>query len=208
MKVETVSFMGSDEDVVNAARVSFDKSIKKMSDKDKRLIKYLAKHNHWTPFGHCVAKFRVSVPIFVARQWFKHTVGFVYNEVSRRYVDSDPEIYVPNVWRKRPPSNIKQGSSNETMKVNKEVYEHLDTSLRIYKELIDSGVAPELARCILPQGAMTSFIVTGSLAAWARFYKLRSEETAQEEIQTCARNIGNYMNKAFPVSWKALTGEN
>lgn len=225
MKAEYIDHMGDDLRVVNAARVSFDKESKyyQYSDygtpadwdlckDDKRLIAYLASHDHFTPFTHCIVSLRETVPIFVARQRFKHMVGFTYNEVSRRYVDSAPEFYQPTEWRLRPEDGIKQGSSNKTINVNpwdKKEFNPLqhwhDTAKAYYVNLIDKGVAPEMARMVLPQSTYTSYYVTGSLAAWARAYKLRIDPHAQKEIQDLAKQWDEIIRPLFPVSWEALT---
>lgn len=175
-------------------------------------------NSHWTPFSHCFITMRETVPIFVARQRFKHMVGFTYNEVSRRYVDDKPEFYVPDVWRKRPEGGIKQGSSDEIVThlnfigrfddsdliddhYQRVIYHALET----YERMIDSGAAPEQARMVLPQSMLTSYYVSGSLAAWARAYKLRIDAHAQKEIQDLAKQWDKIISPLFPVSWKALT---
>ena len=221
MKVELIDHMGDDLRVVNAARVSFDKESELVGDKDARLIEYLAKHNHFTPFTHCTVTLRETVPIFVARQRFKHTVGFSYNEVSRRYVSDDPEFYHPDEWRLAA-EDKKQGSADETIEVlnltraqrgkvrvtynindykkNVEGY-----CLELYRNMVDNGVCPEQARMVLPQSMYTSYYVTGSLSAWARAYSLRSKPDAQKEIQELASQWDTVIAPLFPVSWKALT---
>jgi len=204
MNVEMVDSMGGDLDVVNAARVSFSKESNELGNNDIKLINYLAKHNHWTPFAHCFVKFRVKVPIFVARQWFKHTVGFAYNEVSRRYVSGNPELFDVNVWRGKPEDNIKQGSSSKVIYVTRETTELMEIMVAHYNTLIKQGIAPEMARMVLPQATMTEYIVSGSLAAWARFYNLRADDHAQHEIRWCAEQIGEKMVKYYPHSWAAL----
>jgi thymidylate synthase (FAD) len=222
MKVDNISHMGSDLTVVNAARVSFDKEsvwglkvsedhtcIKRvLKDGDKRLINYLAKHNHWTPFGHCQVTLRETVPIFVARERFRHTVGFVYNEVSRRYVSDTPEIWRPEVWRSKPEGSIKQGSGDQFDDQNWADDIYLEATVKAkkaYDSLIHAGIAPEQARAVLPQSMYTSYYVTGSLAAWARFYNLRAAPDAQYEIQELAEKVGEIILPLFPVSWGALT---
>lgn len=238
-RVEYVDHMGSDLSVVNAARVSFAKQsdweeseiggfdgtgyiteyILSLSEKDTKLISYLAKHGHWSPFAHNSISFRIKAPIFVARQLVKHQVGLVWNEVSRRYVDDEPEFYFPEVWRGKP-ENAKQGSSGvvETIKwqlspVSGELHEtaigpdveaSLSTSLGLYKTLLFSGVAPEQARMVLPQNTMTEWIWTGSLMAFARVCKQRLDSHAQQETQEVAAFIDGYCRNLFPVSWKAL----
>ena len=222
MKAELINHMGSDLTVVNAARVSFDKESKwsensdELLTKDKKLISYLASHNHWTPFSHAVITLRETVPIFVARQRFKHMVGFTYNEVSRRYVDDTPEFYVPDVWRKRA-ENKKQGSSDE--EVTELLFGNYPETIAVayestisfcqetYASMLEAGVAPEQARMVLPQSMYTSYYVTGSLAAFARAYKLRSEEHSQKEIQLLAEEWNKVIKPLFPVSWEALTND-
>lgn len=207
MEVRLVDDMGGDMTVVNAARVSFDNAdplFHTDTVKAERLINYLAKHNHWTPFAHCFASFIVGVPIFVARQWFKHTVGFAYNEVSRRYVSNSPPLYNATSWRSRPEGNIKQGSSSKIIPMEDKTSRLMLDAVEHYDKLIEQGVAPEMARMVLPQAAMTSFRVTGSLAAWARFYNLRADDHAQHEIRWCAHEIGKEMAELFPMSWSAL----
>ena len=234
MKVELIDHMGSDLSVVNAARVSFDKQSEwanqaevdesyygpdsavqpKLSDKDTKLIRYLAKHNHWTPFGHCFASFRVKAPIFVARQLGKHQVGLVWNEVSRRYVDSEPEFYVPEAWRKRA-DNVKQGSSDEEVSLLVSAYAYgqttktayvtlVDHCKRVYDLLIENDVCPEQARMVLPQSMLTEWVWSGSLAAFARVCKLRLDPHTQWETRQVAELIDAEMRRLFPVSWKAL----
>ena len=179
--IELQDVLGDDLTVVNAARVSFSKQKSELDSSDIRLIKYLAKHNHYTPFAQPQLRFRIRMPIFVARQWYKHTIGLTRNEISRRYVTSEPEFYLPEALRLSA-ENVKQGSSDE---------EHLFSSsllalmrftysecLRVYKMLIEENVCAEQARMILPQAMFTEFIETGSLAAYARIYSLRTENTA------------------------------
>jgi len=212
MIAEYIEHMGSDLSVVNSARVSFDKessynSEGELSGKDVKLINYLASHNHWTPFSHPQITIREEVPIFVARQRFKHMIGFTYNEVSRRYVNDEPSFYKP-VWRNKPEHSIKQGSSGphaDQLDFNREYSYVLDDCLGLYKSLLKRGVAPEQARMVLPQSMMTSYYVTGSLAAWARMYKQRIHETSQVEIQMLANLVGNIIQPLYPISWNALT---
>lgn len=215
MKAEYIDHCGSDLTVVNAARVSFNKQSNELVEKDTKLIKYLASHNHFTPFTHCFVTLRETVPLFVARQRFKHTVGFSYNEVSRRYVDDPPEFYYPDKWRKKS-DNKKQGSSDETIenicfipdyfvKIDSYYEILMDCCKRFYEKLIDSDIAPEQARMVLPQSMYTSYYVSGSLAAWARAYNLRSKPDAQKEIQELAEQWKKLIEPLFPVSWKELT---
>ena len=213
MIVDYVNHLGSDLTVVNAARVSFDRESQlvdgELADRDVRLIEYLAKHNHFTPFTHAQITLRETVPIFVARQRFKHVVGFSYNEVSRRYVDSDPEFYYPNEWRERPGGSVKQGSGGvhpDSERLNLVYDDFVRLAKRLYKAMINDGVAPEQARMLLPQSMLTSYYVTGSLAAFARLYQLRCAPQAQQEVQELGRLISGIVGPLFPVSWKALTG--
>ena len=210
IKAELIDYCGDDLRVVNAARVSFDKHSDNMTGQDERLISYLAKHNHFTPFTHCVITLRETVPIFVAAQRMKHQIGFTYNSVSRRYVDSPPDFYVPDEWRARPDASIKQGSGEPI----EERYQHgikasyeafLRRAYQEYTALISVGVAPEQARMLLPQSTLTSYYVTGSLAAFARAYNLRAEETAQKEIQDLAQQWNDIIEPLYPCSWRALT---
>lgn len=206
MKVEYVAHMGDDTLVVNAARVSFDKWHNEFDDeKDSSLIKYLAKHNHWTPFGHPQITLRITAPVFIRTQCFKHKVGFTENEVSRRYVDAEPEFFVPDVWRGKA-ANKKQGSSDEAVDISglwspRGYYACID---EVYSTLLGAGVAPEQARMILPQSMYTSWIWTGSLAAFARFYSLRTSEDAQKEIKDLAEMVGDIISPLYPYSWEAL----
>lgn len=224
MEAKYIDSMGSDLTVVNSARVSFDKQSewdvlngeKTLKYNDTRLINYLAKHKHFTPFTHCTVTLRETVPLFVARQRFKHTVGFSYNEVSRRYIDSEPDFYYPDKWRKRA-TDKKQGSSAHYVNVKKTGHsgfavgyeEAIEFLLVTYYSLLSQGVCPEQARMILPQSTFTSYYVTGSLFAFARAYMLRSSQDAQEEIRYLAAEWDKVLGKLYPISWKALTkGEN
>lgn len=228
MKAQLIDSMGSDLTVVNAARVSFDKESQYeigfcddniLPEQDKKLLSYLARHNHFTPFTHPQICMRETVPIFVARQRFKHMVGFTYNEVSRRYVDDEPEFYVPDVWRSRPEGSVKQGSgSGEVSRRvlftgdfdNEDGYSEQDYytyAKNLYNWMLMKGVAPEQARMVLPQSMYTSYYVTGSLAAWARAYKQRIDAHAQKEIQDLAISWGKILEPLFPESWEVLTAK-
>jgi len=207
MKTELLEVFGSDLTVVNAARVSFDKTSTQFSERDFGLIRYLAKNQHISPFFHPQLRFRLKMPIFVAREWFRHTIGFARNEVSRRYVDSEPEMWMPTEWRERD-QNVKQGSKDTVVANNEDickVYEAaVDTAMNVYKTLLAANVAPEMARAILPQSMYTEFIETGSLAAYARLCKLRLDPHAQKEIRDLAEQISKLIEPHFPVSWAAL----
>lgn len=220
MQVTLIDKMGTDARVVDAARVSFSKIAENYSEEQNaKLIRYLAAHNHYTPFTHPQITIREKVPIFVARQRFKHTVGFSYNEVSRRYVDDAPEFFVPEVWRGKP-VNAKQGSSDEVITelsldrfpdmknpIDQMYQEVINHCTYLYDRMISNGVAPEQARMVLPQSMYTEYYTTGSLAAWARAYKLRIDPHAQKEIQDLAVEWDKLIRPLFPVSWPALLGE-
>jgi len=215
LKVDLIDWMGDDLTVVNAARVSFDKHSEYRTcdglwEKDQKLISYLARHGHFTPFTHPQITIRETVPIFVARQRYKHQVGFTYNEVSRRYVDDEPEFYVPEVWRSRPDGSVKQGSGKalsppDQQDITEDYLHFLSQAEDLYKQLLSGGVAPEQARMVLPQSMYTSYYVTGSLAAFARAYNQRIDAHAQVEIQELAKQWSAIIQPLFPVSWEALT---
>lgn len=213
MRAELIDFMGSDDRVVDAARVSFDKIASNYSEEQNhKLLQYLNRHNHWSPFSHVMITMRETVPIFVARQRFKHMVGFTYNEVSRRYVSDEPSFYVPDSWRKAA-ENKKQGSSDDIVAENNNIRTDyrlfIEHCTAMYNSLLEDGVAPEQARMVLPQSMYTSYYVTGSLAAWARAYKLRIDPHAQKEIQDLAIQWGDIIGgiKELEYSWKALTSD-
>lgn len=207
--VECMEVFGNDLTVVNAARVSFAKESKELTEGDKKLIRYLAKHQHITPFFHPQVRFRIKMPIFVAREWFRHTVGFARNEVSRRYVDFEPECWCPDAEgiRARDPK-LKQGSKEEPVEKASDVHEimkaSLDSSVEVYNSLLKMNVAPEVARSVLPQSMYTEFIETASLYAYARLCNLRLDPTAQKEIQEYAGLIAEQLREQFPVCWVAL----
>jgi thymidylate synthase (FAD) len=192
---------------VNAARVSFAKESAVFEPRDEKLVTYLANHGHNSPFFHPMARFRLKMPIFVAREWFRHTVGFARNEVSRRYVDDEPECWVPEILRARD-TNKKQGSKDEPIANNegvlKHVQAHTNGALEFYRFLLTEGVAPEIARGVLPQSMYTEFIETASLSAYARLCSLRLDPHAQKEIRDYAAAVSEIMAAKFPVSWKAL----
>jgi thymidylate synthase (FAD) len=202
--VELLETFGDDLTVVNAARVSFDKVSHELTEGDKKLIHYLAKHDHVSPFFHPQVRFRLKMPIFVLREYFRHQIGLSRNEVSRRYVDTVPECWVPqpDEIRERDPK-LKQGSKSTAVQESDEV----QSSLRTYDELLKKGVAPEIARAILPQSMYSLVYETGSLAAYARICNLRLDPTAQKEIRNYATIIDTLMRQAFPVSWEALSAK-
>ena len=207
MKVELIDKMGTDLSVVNAARVSYAKVKEKFEASDERLIRYLAEHNHWSPFAHTFLSFRIKAPVFVARQLVKHQVGLVWNEESRRYITHDPEIYNIRKWREKPDSS-KQGSGEQIIistELNLEVNEHLQQGLSLYNRLLLENVAPEQARAVLPQSMYTNWIWSGTLYAFARVCGLRLDEHSQKETQDIARQLDIHCQDAFPISWKYLT---
>ena len=207
--VELLETFGSDLTVVNAARVSFAKESTVMTPADSKLITYLAKHQHTSPFFHPQIRLRLKMPIFVAREWFRHTVGFARNEVSRRYVDSEVECYIPDaeMIRERD-TNKKQGSKTTAVDNSEYAREHIydltHTAVGTYNKLLSENVAPEVARMVLPQSMYTEFIETASLFAYARLCKLRLGPDAQMEIRLYAQVLSGLLEKAFPVSWPAL----
>jgi len=211
IKVTYIDRMGTDLTVANAARVSFGKTSEmeddpwgppKLKAKDDKLIRYLAKHKHISPFGHCFASFHVKAPIFVARQLVKHKF-LRWNEISRRYVDDEPEFYQPDVWRGRS-ADKKQGSDKDL-----DVWWDEDLlfsrPLSVYKRMLDEGVAPEMARMVLPQSTMTEWYWSGSLDAFADMCNLRCKDDTQAETREVAKQIDHKMIELFPVSWDALT---
>ena len=208
--VELVDHMGSDLTVANAARVSFNKETKDFTDKDEKLIAYLAKHNHWTPFAHPQITLRIKAPISIRTQCFKHKVGFTENEVSRRYVAYEPDIYNPR-WRKKPTNGAKQGSEDfmefgdEWNYCNIAYSNAVKSCIDVYELLLSKGVAPEQARFVLPQGAYTEWWWTGSLSAYARFFTQRSDSHAQWEIREYANAVGEIIAPLFPKCWKVLS---
>jgi len=219
LKVDLIDSMGSDLSVVNAARVSFSKEselewVEKensptmyeqtLSDKDKKLIGYLAKHDHWSPFAHASLQFRIKAPIFVARQLVKHQVGLVWNEVSRRYVDDEPEFYIPSEWRLKA-EDKKQGSTDETIEYN--IQGAIEFVTQTYNNLLSADIAPEMARMVLPQNLYTEWYWSGTLMAFARICNLRCKPDTQLETQQIAQQIDMLAKEKFPVTWSALRPE-
>jgi thymidylate synthase (FAD) len=231
MKVDLIDYMGSDLTVANAARVSFDKQsdwnivshqkecwddsrivvtspVRELKEADKKLINFLARENHWTPFGHCFLQFRIKAPIFVARQLGKHQVGLTWNEISRRYVDNEPEFYFPEKWRKKNPDK-KQGSYDDefvelTFAEECQPKAVVNMCRELYNAMIDMQVCAEQARMILPQNMYTEWYWSGSLYAFARICSLRLKKDTQKETRDIADMIYKLAEKNFPVSWKAL----
>jgi len=230
MKAEYVDHMGSDLSVVNAARVSFDKvsshvyvdeegneftelvaeGLRGPTTKadDERLIRYLAKHDHWTPFAHTSITLRMKAPVPIRTQCFKHKQGLVENEESRRYISSTPELYVPDHFRCKSEGSAKQGSAgvHPSSAAWRETYMiHCRAAIDLYELMIQDGVCPEQARFVLPQGVQVNWIWTGNLYAFANFYLKRTDAHAQQEVQQLAAMAGQVISPLFPVSWKALT---
>jgi len=219
MKVKLIDSMGTDLTVVNAARVSMNKeseyvlsnvsnnectTVRTLKDDDVKLIHYLAVNNHWTPFAHPQATFHIKAPIFVARQLGKHQVGMVWNEISRRYVDTEPEFFVPYDWRKRA-ANVKQGSSDEVVNLLWGLDPLYKQQLTVYNRMLEVGVCPEQARMVLPQSMYTEWYWTGSLSAWARVCNLRLDSHTQKETRDLVKLVDVEMVKLFPVCWDELT---
>ena len=207
MKVELIDVAGGDLSIVNSARVSFNKEVEEVEERDEKLIQYLANHRHDTPFRHNFIQLRCSAPVFLARQLMKHQAGLTWNEVSRRYIDEPPEFYMPHVWRKRPDKSIKQGSGDkhEDSDDLKRAYNDIvNYSLENYEAMIGLGVAPEMARMILPQSMMVDWIWSGNLLAFHHVYALRSGEGAQKEAQEFAKLLKDAIVNEFPIGWKAL----
>jgi len=206
-KVELLETFGNDLTVVNAARVSLGKHVDTFTERDARLIHYLAEHEHVSPFFHPQARFRLKMPIWMAREWFRHTIGFARNEVSRRYVDDLPTFHVPAAIRSRA-ANKKQGSQDDVHPqdevVRQMLQEDCHKAVTTYTMLLGFGVCPEQARMVLPQNMMTEFIETGSLAAYARLVHLRTSPDAQQEIREVAEAVSRALKQVFPESWAAL----
>jgi len=213
IKVDLLDHMGSDLSVVNAARVSFHKESKwepdgkgfrTLSEADTRLINYLAKHKHYSPFNHTFITSRIRAPIFVARQLVKHKF-MPWNEVSRRYVDEEPEFYFPDKWRGKPTGNIKQGSEGEWCDTEiGAVYEQLEDLIITYNHMIRKGCAPEMARMVLPQNMMTEWIWSGTLGAYADMLHLRLDPHTQYESRIVAQKLREQIEPLYPISLKAL----
>ena len=220
MNAELIDSMGDDLRVSNSARVSFSKwrerlilsgdpELRESGRGDDQLIVDLAEQGHFTPFTHVMVSMRETVPILVARQRFKHQIGFTVNEESRRYVSARPDVWVPDTFRAKPAVR-KQGSGGEHPRSTlwrQRYIRQVDGAVAEYDAMIADGVCAEQARAVLPQGTLTSYIVTGSLFAWARAYNLRSKADAQLEIQGLAKRWDTIIRPLFPLSWRALVGE-
>ena len=202
MQVDYIQHCGTDLSVVNAARVSFNKESKIIDDKDIKLIKYLSDHEHTSPFNHAFLTVRVKAPIFVARQLVKHKF-MPWNEVSRRYVDSNPEFYVPYDWRKRA-SNVKQGSSDEAVNRLWGLDPLYKQQLTLYNRMLKVGVCPEQARMVLPQSMYTEWYWSGTLGAFLDMLKLRLKTDTQQETRAIAEMIADIVKQYWPESYKAV----
>lgn len=219
--VELLEVFGDDLTIVNAARVSYHKESnfeeiidetgekkQTLNARDTKLIHFLAKHKHVTPFFHPMIRFRIKMPIFVTREWWRSTIGFARNEVSRRYVTDQPDLFVPKKLRMRD-KDVKQGSREDAIENNTQFVQNMQDyckkSLDYYNYLLDNKVCPEQARMILPQSMYTEFIETASLAGYARLVNLRTDPAAQREIQRYAHLVKTLLIDKFPVSWDALT---
>lgn len=210
MRVEYIDHMGSDASVVRAARVSFAADSTGFdAGRDVGLINYLANHNHWTPFSHTSVTLRMTAPIPIRTQCFKHKVGFSENEESRRYISNEPRFFTPTQFRKSPEGSIKQGSGGDMSPQGdrywRRHYESIYTMcLESYNAAIEGGMSPEQARLLLPQGALVNWYWTGSIAAFARFCKQRMDPHAQKEIQELATMVYEIIEPLYPMSWEAL----
>lgn len=215
--VVLLNHMGSDLEISNDARVSLNKhsdwdidpvTLKRLlRGSDENLIKFLADHEHWTPFGQQIIKFRYKMPIMIAREWFRHTVGFVRNEVSRRYVDYPLEFFIPDEYRLREPGK-KQGSSDKTHQLSGQIHQRQEFFYRAvqreYETQLEEGIAPEVARGVMPVSGFTEFTETGSLYAYSHLAGLRISPDAQKETREYAEAVGLYIKDLFPVAWKSL----
>jgi|TARA_B110000902_G_C14228485_1_gene557959 thymidylate synthase (FAD) len=211
MRAEYIDHMGSDASVVKAARVSFAADgLEFDGGRDSGLIGYLAKHNHWTPFSHTSITLRMTAPVPIRTQCFKHKVGFSENEESRRYISSNPKFFIPRQFRKHPEGSVKQGSGEDMHPTGDKYWRrHFQTvntmCLESYEMALAGGMCPEQARFLLPQGTEVSWYWTGSLSAYARFFKQRTDPHAQQEIKILALEVGEILKPLYPVAWGALT---
>lgn len=210
MKTEYLAHFGNDDMVVDAARVSFDKRAAHYTpEQNARLIRYLARHKHVTPFFHPQVQLRITAPLFVARQWFRSTVGVARSEVSRRYVSNSTEFWQPLAWREKPEGSIKQGSGAALTPPQQQFCSNLyNDAVELcgfaYDQFLAAGMAPEQARAVLPQSMHTTWVETGSLAYYARICQQRLDAHAQGEIQHLARQVVDIIQPLYPVSWAAL----
>ncbi len=211
LNVEYVDHMGDDMSIVNAARVSFANAndSERTDAMNEKLITYLADHKHITPFQHTAITVRMQAPVPIRTQCFKHKVGFSENEESRRYIDTQPEIFIPNAFRAVTDSK-KQGSGGvlggkDQFRVSCHYSDAVNAAVAAYEKALEMGVCEEQARFLLPQGAIVNWYWTGSIAAFARFFHQRTDPHAQKEIQVLAHQVGEVIEPLFPITWKALT---
>lgn len=206
--VELIDSAGGDLSIVNSARVSFAKEVKEIGKGDERLIKYLYEHKHDTPFRHNFISLRCSVPVFLARQLGKHQAGLSWNEESRRYIDHAPQFYCPDEWRSRPEGGIKQGSEGKhplSDSWSDKYMEYILDADALYNSMLNNGIAPEMARMVLPQSMMVNFIWSGNLLAFAHVYNLRSGSGSQAEAQEFAAKLSEAIAPEFPIAWELVT---
>lgn len=216
IKIELVDVMGDDSSVSNSARVSFNKWKEDFDEQDEKLIKYLAKHRHMTPFRHTQVQIRCKAPIFLVRQLGKHQAGLSWNEISRRYVKTEPEFFIPEDWRSVPEGSIKQGSGAlvvthlrdeenvRTISVDSAYRDYVDNAVNLYSRMLEDGVAPEMARMVLPQSMQTEWIWSGNILAFSHVYKERIASGAQLEAQDFAKKLDEIVRPLFPSAWSAL----
>lgn len=211
--VKLLDHMGDDDAVAYDARTSTThERHRQEKERNDKLVRYLGRENHWTPFGQQQVKLRIQAPIFIARQLFRHNIGTVRNEMSRRYVSAPPKVFSFRRWRLKPTKGIKQGSAGQAGPVRSWLADALfwattQLALWSYSRLIARGIAPEQARAVLPQATETIWVETGSLAYWARVYQQRTEKGVQVEARAYAEAIGRIMEGLFPVAWAALTAK-
>lgn len=210
ISVQHIQHMGSDLTVVNAARVSFGGSSQVLTEKDIKLIKYLADHDHMSPFEHCSLTVKISCPLYIRSQIHRHRT-FSYNEISRRYTEKDLSFFKPFKYRKQHNSNRQASEGELPENIQKmlkiKVDNHNKRALQVYNELLDNGVCREQARGVLPQDLMTEFYMTGNLRNWCHFIKLRRHEGAQKEVQSIANSCEIILLDKFGFSAKMLLGD-
>lgn len=213
MKAELIDHMGNDESVIRAAKVSFAADGSGItSAAKKRLLSYLATHDHWTPFSHTAITIRTCAPVPIRTQCFKHKIGFVENEESRRYISGTPEVFFPEEWRAAPTGNRKQGSDgpldNVSQAIVSDLYQNsVEIALGAYEAMLTQGASPEQARFVLPQGCEVNWYWTGNLMSFARFYNQRTDSHAQGEITELAETVGEIIAPLFPMAWPLLTNK-
>lgn len=219
MLAQYIDHMGTDLSIINAAKVSFDRVDDHWIDEDEAqklgirshdgLIRYLAKHDHWSPFAHTSISLRMQAPVPIRTQCFKHKQGFVENEESRRYISSRPTVFIPDAFRNAPVGSVKQGSSGVHYDSKQWLVEYQETArdcISLYEDMIADGVCPEQARFVLPQGCEVNWVWTGNVFAFSRFVNMRTDPHAQQEIQMLGKMVSEIIQPLFPVSWSALVG--